>query len=313
MGARVLYEHRGYRRENDQEICERAIGLSNSSRSVIALKGQRRMTLSGVTVLNTTDKVGGNLLRKWSTFLLLIAALVLWQFFSVCGILPPQKIPSPTIVLSALYGLVFKGLPPGYLLHRHALESLLRVSYGFGIATVLGVPLGILMGWSKIIRFLLNPFVEIVRPVPPLAWIPISILWFGIGYKSAAFIIFLGAFFPILLNTISGVLSVDVRLMEAAKVLGAKSRDVLLKILLPGSLPSVFTGLRIGVGVAWMTLVAAEFTGIKSGYGLGYVIMIARDIQRPDAIIAGMMIIGLVGYSIDTLLRAIESRYLQWM
>ena len=169
------------------------------------------------------------------------------------------------------------------------------------------------MGWSKAVRTIIAPFVEILRPIPPLAWIPIAILWFGIGMKSAGFIIFLGAFFPILLNTISGVMSVDVRLIEAAKVLGAGTRVILMKILTPGSLPFVFAGLRIGLGVGWMTLVAAEFTGVKSGYGLGYVIMIARGIQRPDAIMAGMMVIGLIGYLLDTVLRGIESRYLEWM
>ena len=252
-------------------------------------------------------------MNKWVTVFLLLAALGLWQVFSWIGILPTQKIPSPLKVLSALRMLLFEGLPPEYLLHQHAAESLLRVIYGFGIASVVGIPLGILMGWSKIVRAIIAPFVEVLRPIPPLAWIPIAILWFGIGIKSAAFIIFLGAFFPILLNTISGVLSVDVRLIEAAKVLGARTRVVFVKILTPGSLPYVFTGLRIGLGVGWMTLVAAEFTGVKSGYGLGYVIMIARDIQRPDAIIAGMMVIGLIGYLLDTILRGIESRYLEWM
>lgn len=178
---------------------------------------------------------------------------------------------------------------------------------------ILAIPLGILMGWSGILRRLVTPFVEILRPIPPLAWIPIAILWLGIGIKSAAFIIFLGAFFPILLNTISGVLSLDVRLFELAMVHGARSRDVLLKICTPGSLPFVFTGMRIGVGVAWMTLVAAEFTGVKSGYGLGYLIMIARDIQRPDAIVAGMIAIGLVGYLIDLVLRKTQRKLLLWM
>jgi ABC-type nitrate/sulfonate/bicarbonate transport system permease component len=160
---------------------------------------------------------------------------------------------------------------------------------------------------------ILTPFIEIIRPIPPLAWIPIAIIWFGIGIKSAAYIIFLGAFFPILLNTISGVLTMDVRLLEATRVLGAKERHILLKVLAPGSLPSIWIGLRIGLGIAWMTLVAAEFTGVKSGYGLGYLIMIARDVQRPDKIVGGMIVIGLIGYFLDSILRRIESRLLEWM
>ena len=142
--------------------------------------------------------------------------------------------------------------------------------------------------------------------MPPLAWIPIAILWFGIGIKSAAFIIFLGAVFPILLNTIDGVITIRPVLIEAARTLMATEKDVLLKVMLPGALPSIFVGLRIGLGIGWMTLVAAEFTGVKSGYGLGYMIMTARDIQRPDEIIAGMIVIGVTGLLINFGLRKLQ-------
>lgn len=251
-------------------------------------------------------------MRKFS-YLLPFFILILWQILSAVEFLPPYKIPSPKEILAGLKTLLIEGLPPGYLLHRHAIASLLRVFSGFLIASFLAIPIGILMGWSQKFRILLIPFVEIIRPIPPLAWIPIAIIWFGIGIKSAAFIIFLGAFFPILLNTISGVLTVDMRLVEATKVLGAKERHILMKVLAPGSLPSIWTGLRIGFGIAWMTLVAAEFTGVKSGYGLGYLIMIARDIQRPDQVVAGMVIIGLIGYGLDIIFRSVESKLLRWM
>jgi len=251
-------------------------------------------------------------MRKLS-LLLPFLILVLWQILSTAGVLPPYKIPSPAEILVALKNLLIEGLPPGYLLHRHAMESLFRVFSGFLIASFFAIPIGILMGWSRNLRVLLTPFAEIIRPIPPLAWIPIAIIWFGIGIKSAAFIIFLGAFFPILLNTISGVLTLDVRLVEATKVLGAKERHILTKVLVPGSLPSIWTGLRIGLGIAWMTVVAAEFTGVKSGYGLGYLIMIARDIQRPDQVVAGMATIGLIGYGLDVISRRVESRLLKWM
>ena len=203
-------------------------------------------------------------------------------------------------------------MPSGYLLHNHCLQSLYRVFAGFFIAALLAIPLGIIMGWSRSLRESVTPLIEVLRPVPPLAWIPLAILWFGIGFKSSVFIIFLGCFFPIILSTISGVLSIDSILIDASKTLGARKKEIFLKVLTPGSLPSVFTGLRIGLGIGWMTLVAAEFTGIKSGYGLGYMIMTARDIQRPDEVIAGMAVIGLIGYSLDLLLRGIESRLLIW-
>jgi ABC-type nitrate/sulfonate/bicarbonate transport system permease component len=190
--------------------------------------------------------------------------------------------------------------------------SLYRVALGYAIAALLAIPLGLLMGWSPGLLKIVRPLFEVVRPIPPLAWIPIAILWFGIGIKSAAFIIFLGAFFPILLNTISGVLSIHPILIEAARTLHAKEKDIFLKVLLPGAVPSIFVGMRIGVGIGWMTLVAAEFTGVKEGYGLGYMIMTARDIQRPDEILAGMLVIGVIGLLIDIGLRAIESRMIRW-
>ena len=251
-------------------------------------------------------------MKRFNSGLLLCGAVLLWQIFSWTGLLPVHKISSPFQVVQALYMVTVKGLPPEYLLHRHIAASLLRVFYGFFSALIFAVPLGILMGWNKILRYMITPFAEILRPIPPLAWIPIAILWFGIGIKSAAFIIFLGVFFPILLNTISGVLSVDARLIEAARVLGAGSGSILLKILTPAALPSMITGVRIGLGVGWMTLVAAEFTGVKSGYGLGYLIMIARDIQRPDAIVAGMIVIGVIGYALDMIVRQAECRLLEW-
>jgi ABC-type nitrate/sulfonate/bicarbonate transport system permease component len=164
------------------------------------------------------------------------------------------------------------------------------------------------MGWSSRLRCLFSPIIEVFRPIPPLAWIPIAILWFGIGIRSAAFIIFLGVFFPILLNTVSGVLSTNPRLIDAIKTLNAGEKDIFLKVLIPASLPSIFVGIRVGMGVGWMTLVAAEFSGVKEGYGLGFMIMTARDIQRPDEILAGMFVIGVTGLLIDGLLRISESR-----
>jgi len=194
----------------------------------------------------------------------------------------------------------------------HCFYSLLRVVCGFLIAVCLAIPVGIFTGWSKLLRDLTTPIIEMIRPIPPLAWIPLAILWFGIGLKSAAFIIFLGCFFPVLLSTVSGVLSVDTILIDAARTLGAKEKEIFLKVLVPGATPSIYTGLRIGMGIGWMTLVAAEFTGVKSGLGLGYMIMVARDIQRPDMVIAGMAAIGFIGYLLDSLLRFMEGRSLRW-
>jgi ABC-type nitrate/sulfonate/bicarbonate transport system permease component len=241
-----------------------------------------------------------------------LALILVWEGLSLIEVIPSHLLPSPIRILSGLKDLLLVGMPPGYLLPYHVLHSLYRVALGFAFAALLGIPLGLLMGGSPRLRRIINPLIELVRPIPPLAWIPIAILWFGIGMKSAAFIIFLGAFFPILLNTVSGVVSIKPIYFEVARTLNAKQKDIFFKVLLPGSIPSIFVGMRIGVGIGWMTLVAAEFTGVKSGYGLGYMIMTARDIQRPDEILAGMLIIGLIGVLINSGLRACESRIVRW-
>jgi len=249
---------------------------------------------------------------KREHFVLPVIVLVLWQGLSSIGVIPSYKLASPVEIVLGFKDLLVIGIPPGHLLHNHLLYSLYRVVLGYAAAAVLAIPLGLFMAWSPKLLKMLRPLIEVVRPIPPLAWIPIAILWFGIGIKSAAFIIFLGAFFPILLNTISGVLSIQPILVEAARTLHAKEKDIFLKVLLPGTVPSIFVGMRIGIGIAWMTLVAAEFTGVKEGYGLGYMIMTARDIQRPDEILAGMLVIGLIGLFIDVGLRATESRVIRW-
>jgi len=249
---------------------------------------------------------------KLARWWLPLALLLIWQGLSMAGVLPAYKLPSPWAVIQGFGELAVKGMPPGQLLQWHLLYSLLRVGIGFLAAALIGVPLGLALGAFAPLRGAINPIIEVLRPVPPLAWIPIAILWFGIGLPSAGFIIFLGAFFPIVLNTTAGVLEVNPVLVEAVRTLGAGRREIVSKVLLPGSLPNIFVGVRVGLGIGWMTLVAAEFTGVRSGYGLGYMIMTARDIQRPDEIIAGMAVIGLVGLGIDWLVRLAQRRLVPW-
>jgi NitT/TauT family transport system permease protein len=249
---------------------------------------------------------------KTERFLVPLSVIILWQVLSSCHVIPSYKLPSPVEILSGFKDIMVVGVPPGRHLHNHIIYSLLRVALGYAAASLLAIPLGLFMGWSAGLLRMVRPLVEVVRPIPPLAWIPIAIVWFGIGVKSAAFIIFLGAFFPILLNTISGVTSINPILVEAARTLHAKEKHIFLKVLFPGAVPSIFVGMRIGIGVGWMTLVAAEFTGVREGYGLGYMIMTARDIQRPDEILAGMLVIGIIGLFIDIALRAMESRMIPW-
>jgi ABC-type nitrate/sulfonate/bicarbonate transport system permease component len=255
---------------------------------------------------------GGRRGNRLQQLLPVVAVAALWEGLGAAGIIPENRLPPPTRVLGGLAELLSRGLPPGSGLLGHCAASLRRVFGGVGIALALAIPLGLLMGRTARLRSLLHPFVELTRPIPPLAWVPLAILWFGIGDLSAVFIIFLGAFFPILLNTVAGVLAIEHGLVESAVILGASRRDLFLKVLAPGATPAIFTGVRIAIGVGWMTLVAAEFTGVKSGYGLGYMIMTARDIQRADQIVAGMLVIGLIGFAMDALIRVAERRLLRW-
>lgn len=236
----------------------------------------------------------------------------LWQIFCTAGIVPAYMLPSPAEVLLGLRDLLVLGMPPGQLLYLHILHSLERVFLGVLFAIAIGVPLGLALGGSKRIREAALPLVNFIRPIPPLAWIPLAILWFGIGLGSAGFIIFLGAFFPIVINTCAGVRGVDSVLVDAVITLDASRRDVWLKVLLPGALPAVITGIRIGMGIGWMTLVAAEFTGVRQGYGLGYMIMSARDLQRMDEVLAGMTVIGMLGLLIEWGLDSLSRHLIRW-
>jgi ABC-type nitrate/sulfonate/bicarbonate transport system permease component len=196
----------------------------------------------------------------------------------------------------------------GELLH-HAGDSLRREAIAFLWASI-AIPIGIAMSWWRAVDEQLNPLMEILRPIPPLAWIPLSILWFGVGETQNQFIIFLAIFFPILLNAISGVKSIEPNLIRAARCLGANEWDILSRVVLKAALPQIVTGIRIGLGVGWMALVAAELVGATSG--LGFLINDARTILRTDYVIVGMVTIGLIGLFIDWSIRNVMRMLLPW-
>lgn len=218
----------------------------------------------------------------------------------------------------------------GSLMQNLGMSSI-RVFCGYTAGLVLALPLGILMGHYKKVNRFMTPLVEILRPMPPLAWIPLVLAWFGVasfatmlGVEegewyvflnnikfSMLIIIFIGAFFPILLNTVYGVSSVRSTLIDSARVLGASERDIFLKILLPAAAPSIVTGMRLGLGVAWMCLVAAEMMP-GSISGIGYVITHAYTVARTDIVIAGMVSIGAVGLALDAAFRYFEAKCFAW-
>lgn len=259
------------------------------------------------------------LLQFFSNRLLAIVPLiVIWELatrgWGENTMLPPFS----TVIQTFVSGLVspneasnpYGGPSDVPLLIYQAGSSLLRVGAGFGLAVLIGVPLGFAMGYFRKIDSNLDPIISTLRPIPPIAWIPLAILWFGLGMKPTIFIIFIGTLFPIVLNTLAGVRGTPVRLIEFALVLGASRMDVLRKVIVYEAFPSVITGMRVGFGIGWMSVVAAEMIAAKSG--LGYLIMTARWIFATDIVLAGMLMIGIIGFGGDLLLRLIERRFMKW-
>jgi NitT/TauT family transport system permease protein len=199
----------------------------------------------------------------------------------------------------------------GQSLVGNTLVSLREVLSGFACAAAVAVPVGLLIGWSSEVRLYLNPVVQILRPVPPIAWMPFAIAWFGIGMNSILFIIATGAFFPILINTIDGVNGVRRQWVEVAEMLHATPFEQVRTVVVPGALPVIWTGLRVSFGVAWMCVVAAEMLPGSSA-GLGFLIMYAYNLGQLQVIGAGMIIIGIIGLGADTLFRAGQARFFSW-
>ncbi len=249
-------------------------------------------------------------MKLLKNLILPIFGLVLWEGVAI-WLNNPVILPKLEDVINVLMHPQNPILGTGINLVDNTMVSIKRVLSGFLVAGVIAVPLGILMGYFSIINDLFDTFIELLRPIPPLAWVPLALAWFGIGETSMLFIIFIGAFFPILLNTIAGVKSVPKILVESVQTLGAKEKDILLKVIIPASSPGILTGLRVGAGIAWMCVVAAEMLP-GSDAGLGYLIMYAYSLSRMDIVVAAMIIIGMIGLTLDRGLRYIEDRYFKW-
>lgn len=224
-----------------------------------------------------------------------------------------RDIPTPLETWYALAGSLFTrvfGPALTYGLVDHTKASLLRVLQGGIIAFIIGVPVGIGVGYSKLVSYILNPIIEIVRNMPPMAWIPLAIFILVAG--GSIFIVFIGMVFPIILNTIHGVKSTDSRLMDAARTLGASESQAVTKVVIPSALPSIIAGLRIGLGVGWMAIVAAEMV-IRSPIGLGYFIWNMGDLGRYAEMVAGMIVIGIIGYIMNISILLLQKRFLKWV
>jgi NitT/TauT family transport system permease protein len=237
------------------------------------------------------------------------ATLAIWHFATAGR--PGSLIPPPYEVWLELRDLAFGGINDdaySKTLHIHLLASVSRVYGGFALALIVALPLGMLIGRVPLVRHLLDPTIQLLRPVPVTAWLPLAMIIFGLGPRSAFFLVFLGAFYPILVNTISGVRSVEPRLFEAASMLGRSGSAQFFRVVLPAALPSIFTGMRLGLGFAWV--VVGEMTGVQTG--LGAIIMEARQLSRTEIVISGMIVIGAFGFLSDQLVMLMGRRLLVW-
>ena len=231
--------------------------------------------------------------------------IIVWQIFGTFGVLNEHILPPPTKVISTFVQLFKNGK-----LVDNLFISLIRVFRGFILGALAGVVIGIFMGLSRPINKILSSLVSIFRPIPMIAWIPLLILGLGIGEESKVAVIFIGTLWPVLLNTISGILSVDTKLIEVSRVLEKSKIEMLIKVIMPSAWPAIFTGLRLGISTAWTCVVAAEMIAASSG--IGYMIMYARELSQPDVVLVGVFTIGFVGLLIDAIIGALQKKALGW-
>jgi taurine transport system permease protein len=240
----------------------------------------------------------------------LAALLALWYVAtSATHFLPAVYFPTPAEVASALGQIAVQGYADGRL-HEHFLHSSWLVLMGFAVAVTSGVPLGLLMGWSRRAEALVNPVFLLLRPIPPLAWIPLAIVWLGLGDAAKVLVIWFAAFVPAVINSYAGVRSIEPHLIEAARSLGVSRVMLVREVLFPGALPLVFTGLRLSLQACWTTLVAGELIGAI--VGLGHVLYQAGLDLFPAMIVVGMVFVAIGGASMTALLGWLEVRAMPW-
>ena len=261
-------------------------------------------------------------LRDLRGVLIPVALLILWELASRTGLVSAVVLPPPSAVAVKWWSGLLPALPydPGqesYLawlfsgeMPHDAVSSLSRVVSGFLIGAGLAVPIGLVLGTNDGLYGLFNPLLQVLRPIPPIAYIPLAIVWFGLGNPPALFLIALGTFFPVLVNTIAGVRQVDSIYIRAARNLGAGSWTMFRRVILPAASPFVLAGMRIGIGTAFIVVIVAEMIAVSDG--LGYRILEAREYMWSDKIIGGMLTIGILGLIIDGAMSRLNDHLLRW-
>ncbi len=250
---------------------------------------------------------------RWHGALLSLGAVAaflgVWSFVTDGGLVSTKFLPSPRQILEEFFVLVREGYV-GTPLHRHLLASLGRTFVGFACATLLAIPTGLAIGYSPTLYSLLSPFLAMLRPVPAISFIPLVILWFGIGEFSKILVIFLSSFLYITLNAAAGVKAVPIDLIRSARSLGVNERQLFFHVIFPESLPYVIIGVKVGAAVSWTVVVAAELVAAQQG--LGYMIMDGATFFRIPDVYVGILLIGLIGFCIERVITGIERRIVHW-
>jgi taurine transport system permease protein len=234
---------------------------------------------------------------------------ILWVLSSKYEWIDPIFWPPATAVWDATMKIAADGYR-GVTLAEHVGRSLFRVFIGFAAGCLIGIPIGFAMGLSRVMRGFFDPLVEFFRPIPPLAFIPLFIIWFGIGELSKTMLLFFAALWIMIIAARSGVFSIRLSKIHAAYTLGASKTQILFRVILPNALPEIFIGMRVAMGVCWGTLVAAELVAAESG--VGFTIMVASKFLATDIVVMGIFIIGVIGYGLDILMRKLEAKLIPW-
>ena len=261
--------------------------------------------MAGLDRLNMTQATSESQFDRALPWLVPLGLVVLWQVSSSLGWLPPNILPAPSAVLKVAVDKTADGSLPSNLG-----VSFVRALSGLIIGGVIGFGLGLLNGLSRSGEKLLDPTLQMIRNIPHLALIPLVIIWFGIGESARLFLVALGVFFPIYLNTLHGVRNVDPQLIEMGRIYGMNNRTLFSKVILPGALPSIFVGLRFALGVMWLTLIVAETIAANSG--IGHMAMAAREFMQTDIVVLSIVIYAILGKLADSATRALERRFLAW-
>ena len=242
----------------------------------------------------------------WLLYIALpLTVLIVWEGFSLAGKLKPYALPKPVKIIETTIEFIKNGQ-----LFTNISVSVLLVLEGFFLAFIVAFTVGIGVTIFPKFETFTVLVIQILKPIPPIAWIPLAILWFGIGQDSKIFIIFIGAVFPIFLNTADGVRTIDKKYFELARVYETPKKQLVTKIIIPGALPSILTGVRLGLGNAWVSVVAAEMIGATKG--VGYMLSNGRSLSRPDIVILGMLLVGIFGKLMDDLVRILRKRIIKW-